>query len=111
MQRANDNPILNPSCDANKPAVPRLRRESRAVKVESRKALQPFHRHRANDFPILNPSCDADKPAVPAGLKFVGGIAFNVLGSMSRLRAVRDRRRTVNSFERNCHERSSPGYS
>ena len=41
-QRANDLSILNPSCDANKPAVP-----------------------GANELPILNPSCDANKPAMP----------------------------------------------
>ena len=44
-QRANDTPILNPSLDAHKPAVPD---------------------RRANDNPILNPSSDAHQPAVPA---------------------------------------------
>ena len=43
-QRANNAPILNPSCDAHEPAVPD---------------------QRANDAPILNPSCDAHEPAVP----------------------------------------------
>ena len=54
-QRANDIPILIPSCDASQPVEP-VRGLTHPGSPDQ----------RASDTPILNPSCDAHQPAVPA---------------------------------------------